>query len=172
MAVVLDTDNACRTYRCSGCQESLPAEAYHNDSKNARHGRRDGLNYYCKGCVRARYRRKSDDPVERERLRENQNARRRRDPERYLEWKYRSQFGIGVEDYDRILAEQGGVCAICKTDKPSGGKARFSVDHCHETGKVRGLLCNLCTAGIGFLKDDVAVLVAATQYLERALADG
>ena len=61
--------------------------------------------------------------------------------------KYQRMYGITIEDYDRMYEEQGGRCAICRTDQPGGAGERFSVDHDHETGKVRGLLCNNCNTG-------------------------
>lgn len=78
----------------------------------------------------------------------------------------KSTYGLTLEDFDRMLAAQGGACAICKTCVP-GGPGRFSVDHCHTTGRVRGLLCNNCNRGIGGLKDDANLLRAAIAYLEE-----
>lgn len=74
-------------------------------------------------------------------------------------------YGLTLEDYDRMLAEQNGGCAICATATP-GGPGRFHVDHCHNTGRVRGLLCCNCNRGIGALKDDPARLRLAIGYLE------
>ena len=73
-------------------------------------------------------------------------------------------YGITVEQYDAMFAEQGGVCAICS--RPPG-KKRLFVDHCHKTGKVRALLCQGCNAGIGHFADDVGRLLAAVEYLRR-----
>lgn len=70
-----------------------------------------------------------------------------------------------LADYDAMLLSQDGKCAICGTET-SAGKGRFSVDHDHGTGKIRGLLCNNCNAGIGLLKDDPRVLRYAANYLE------
>ena len=54
------------------------------------------------------------------------------------------QYGMTLEDYDDLLKAQNFKCAICFTDKPTGKWKVFTVDHCHKTGKVRGLLCNEC----------------------------
>ena len=79
----------------------------------------------------------------------------------FLEYRY----GITVDDYDRMLAEQGGSCAICRTTKP-GTKAKvWSVDHCHESNVVRGLLCNRCNLGLGYFKDSTERLRRAADYL-------
>lgn len=90
-------------------------------------------------------------------------ARRRRLHEKY---------GLTQADVDAMLASQGGGCAICglaekKADSRSGKTVEICVDHNHETGKVRGLLCDQCNRGIGLLGDSVETLRAALAYLER-----
>ena len=76
----------------------------------------------------------------------------------------RDRYGMTVAEYDGLLHSQGGVCAICETDTP-GGRGRFHVDHCHESGKIRGLLCNDCNVGIGRLADDALRCIQAAKYL-------
>lgn len=71
-------------------------------------------------------------------------------------------YGITTSDYARLCSEQHGQCAICGIS-PFG--QALHVDHCHETGKVRGLLCLTCNAGIGLLKDDPDLCYAASIYL-------
>lgn len=78
--------------------------------------------------------------------------------------KLKKSFGITVQQYDEMLDAQGGCCALCGSDFP-GGRGRFVVDHCHETGKIRGLLCNLCNVGLGALRDSPQLLQKAIQYL-------
>lgn len=82
-------------------------------------------------------------------------------------WKRRLKLkGLTPEDYDRMLFEQGGVCRICKSPSPSSRKVdSWSVDHCHKTGRVRGLLCNRCNIGIGIFNDDIEILKACIEYL-------
>jgi len=77
------------------------------------------------------------------------------------------QYGISPEEYDRILALQNGVCAICRK-KPN--RRLLYVDHCHRTGKVRGLLCMKCNSALGLYEDDPNLTEAATAYLRAALA--
>lgn len=80
-------------------------------------------------------------------------------------------YGLTVEQYDALLLAQNRRCAICRTDTPANKRGRairaFCVDHDHETGAVRGLLCSACNRGIGLLKDDVAIAEAAADYLKR-----
>jgi hypothetical protein len=66
-----------------------------------------------------------------------------------------------------MLDAQNGECAICGTPTPASHTDKFSVDHCHTTGKVRGLLCNRCNTSIGGLGDDPNVLLAAATYVAR-----
>ena len=70
-----------------------------------------------------------------------------------------------LEEWKAKLLEQSNICAICKTDDP--GRRGWSVDHDHETGKVRDLLCFNCNAGLGKFGDDVSLLQAAIEYLKR-----
>jgi len=84
------------------------------------------------------------------------------------------KYGITPEEYDAMLLEQGGICAICKSDKPWGfvtepKRARdfFCVDHDHTTGEVRGLLCQPCNIGLGSFKEDTYIMSLAINYLER-----
>ena len=70
-------------------------------------------------------------------------------------------YGMALEDYDRLLAQQGGACAICRK-RPA---KTLCVDHCHSTGKIRGLLCRKCNLGIGHLDDSPSVMLAAIAYL-------
>lgn len=77
------------------------------------------------------------------------------------------KYGISVERYNEMLEDQNHQCAICLNifkDIPN-------IDHCHDTGEVRGLLCRACNTGIGFLKDDIESLSRAIEYLTRARWD-
>lgn len=73
-------------------------------------------------------------------------------------------YGITIEDYDDILGDQGNGCAICGMTPEDNGR-RLDVDHCHSTGKVRGLLCHACNLGIGKFRDDPILLISASKYL-------
>lgn len=83
----------------------------------------------------------------------------------WSEAKYLSRYGMTLEEYDVLLASQNGVCPICGGTR-SGGDRRMPVDHCHVTGKVRGILCDPCNKGLGHFKDDLERLRAAVAYLE------
>ncbi len=88
----------------------------------------------------------------------------------YRDKELRKNFGISLADYERMLEAQGNGCAICgrpETQKRYGKLRWLSVDHCHTTHAVRGLLCNSCNNGIGRFRDDPDLLRKAADYLER-----
>ncbi len=80
----------------------------------------------------------------------------------------KEMYGITPEDYDRMHAEQSGKCKTCK-EVPVGDKARgrLHVDHCHQTGKIRGLLCYRCNLAIGHLRDNPALAITVAEYLKE-----
>ena len=84
---------------------------------------------------------------------------------RARKYQLKSSYGITEETYLAMLEAQDGACAICNTKTPTGKWKVFAVDHCHTTGKVRGLLCNECNRGMGLLKDSPELLQKAIDYL-------
>jgi len=108
--------------------------------------------------------------------RERINAGRREFKSRhtYQSWvaRLKKRGGLTPEDYWRILDAQGGGCALCGTHDPgkAGGSEErvFAVDHCHATGRVRGLLCHNCNRGLGYFRDHPGVLVKAAEYVRRS----
>lgn len=81
----------------------------------------------------------------------------------------RAKYGVTLGWYNEQLAKQNGVCAICgnpETRQLNGKTKRLAVDHCHDTGKVRGLLCATCNTGIGNLKHSIALLEASIKYIQ------
>lgn len=75
-------------------------------------------------------------------------------------WRLKARYGMSVSDYEQMYLEQGGRCAICDTAYPT-----LCIDHCHKTGRVRGLLCTQCNTGVGHLRDSVPILNSAIRYL-------
>ena len=73
------------------------------------------------------------------------------------------KFGLTADHHYALQEAQGGVCAICR----GVGRRRLCVDHDHNTGRVRGLLCDSCNRGLGLLKDSAELLRVAAAYLER-----
>lgn len=159
----------CRS--CVSAKQRRYREANAEKVKAARKKWADENAEYVRQKARDRYRenRAAILAARRERAPEYRRRFRAKDPERTREADRRADlrrhYGIEVEDYERMLAEQGGVCAICQQGCSSG--RRLAVDHDHETGVVRGLLCARCNAGIGQLREDPETLRAAIVYLER-----
>ncbi len=90
----------------------------------------------------------------------------RRNPQAKRNTHLKAKFGISLDQFNSLLASQNYRCALCMTPEPRG-RGTFHVDHCHDTGKVRGLLCHNCNTGIGKLGDNVESLRRAVDYLER-----
>lgn len=139
-------DIATQSKVCCVCEVSKPFAEFYNFKNKS-----DNKSYRCKPC----------DDEARWKYRENNLASIKvLERERTLKFKY----GIGVKDYDQMLEKQGGCCAICGS-KQTRGTHSFSVDHCHITGMVRGLLCNNCNRGLGLLGDTIEGLMKAVKYL-------
>jgi 23S rRNA G2069 N7-methylase RlmK/C1962 C5-methylase RlmI len=83
---------------------------------------------------------------------------------RELSWKNAGIVDMTVSRYDQLFISQKGCCAICNTHQ-NELKRRLNVDHNHQTGQVRGLLCDICNRGLGYLKDSVEILSSAKIYL-------
>lgn len=114
-----------------------------------------------------------------ERNRQKAREWREKNPERFKQWgiEYRKRtkeqakhrdvewrYGLPREEYKAAMERQGGKCAICKKSRTST-KRSLHVDHCHQTGAFRGLLCSRCNSGIGQFGDDPKMLARAIAYL-------
>lgn len=77
----------------------------------------------------------------------------------------KTQYGMTPERYDAMLEAQGGVCAICGSAEIRGYGKRLAIDHCHDSKRVRGILCGKCNRGIGCFDHDPERLAAAVAYL-------
>lgn len=82
------------------------------------------------------------------------------------QWKLMGRFGLTLDDYVSMMDEQKGCCLVCGGSLDSGAKQSPCVDHDHNTGKVRGLLCNRCNRGIGMLGDNYESVLKAAEYLK------
>lgn len=88
---------------------------------------------------------------------------RAKNPDKYLDKDLKWRYGLSLEEFRRLEAAQGGVCAICH-EPPS---TRLYVDHDHVSGRIRGLLCQRCNVMLGHAKDNVLILESAITYLQR-----
>jgi hypothetical protein len=145
------------TAYCKRCDTTKPLDDFHIDRT-----RPNGHVFYCKPCLLERHYAYRDSKVDEYR------AQRRRASYKHL---LRTKFGLTIEQYEEMLAAQGGVCAICKRPERSiskhGSVKVLAVDHDHKTGAVRKLLCNECNKGLGSFQDDLPRMLAAVEYLRQ-----
>ena len=131
--------------RCRSCGEVKPSSEFTLSSRS-----RDGLDFRCAECTRSwmkkRYRASTPDEIKRRQERHIKRA-----------------YGMSLSDYEALLAEQGGGCAIC--GGPPGNQKGYHIDHDHETGAVRGILCQGCNHTLGGARDNPDTLIAAAKYL-------
>ena len=121
-----------------------------------------GISSYCKPCA-------SSNRLKNYKSNPNQQKEKLKDYYRLNKQKayahsVKSLYGISIEEVEHMKVQQNYLCKICKTHE-SNLKRKLFVDHCHETGKVRGLLCQLCNTMIGNAKDNILVLQAGIDYL-------
>lgn len=123
--------------KCPRCKLEKESSAFQRSSQNV-----DGLSTYCKLC---------------------------RSEQKKKQYKCRlaGKYGITIQDYNKMLIEQNGRCAICSSEDPKGRGSNFHIDHNHATHKVRALLCANCNTGIGLFLEDVGIMRRAISYLEK-----
>jgi hypothetical protein len=138
---------------CSKCKDEKSLDEFHSDKTKS-----DGKYSSCKSCAQ-----------EMTWTKEYRDSRRH---PRYGLIKRRhkaKKYGITIERRDEMFQQQNGRCAICDIHEKDL-KIMLSIDHSHESGKVRGLLCGNCNRGLGYLKDSPIRLAKAIQYLEKSYA--
>lgn len=160
------TDTLTGTHKtCPDCGWTKPLSDFTKRAVS-----KDGHAGQCKPCYNARVQ------AWRDRNRDKVNAAARRyrstpDGKKYqadlARRKNITRYGITVEQYAEMLASQGGKCLLCEAREADSLKRRLHVDHDHDTGKVRGLLCSSCNIGIGKFCDNPERLRKAADYLER-----
>lgn len=185
MSAVMATDNlfpqSADLKRCSRCKAEKPLEFF-NKSKTSR----DGLQHKCKDCGRAECRSWYEKNKEKEQYKARKRGRINgpKQRERMKLWalanperaRYHSRkkllgkkYNMTIEEHDALFASQGFVCGACGSPSPNSKKG-WSTDHCHATGKVRGIVCHHCNIGIGHAKDNVQTMRKWVEYLERSQA--
>jgi hypothetical protein len=146
----IPTHNIQGEKQCAVCQEIKPATEFHLVQK-VNHTYLQGR---CRACnadyMKAWYAKKR--PAYRKTANRNRNLKR---------------FGITIEAYDHILKNQGDGCAICGNKTTDSTGRLLSIDHDHDTGEVRGLLCHSCNVALGLFKEDPELLAEAIRYLCR-----
>lgn len=125
--------------KCKDCKQTKAITSFYKDKSVS-----NGVDKRCKECEAIR-------SIER---RQEQRTRHLRD-----------KYNMTLEEYDDLLQDQDGVCAICYHVNPNG--APLVVDHNHDDIEARGLLCSACNIGLGHFKDSVLYLQGAINYLEE-----
>lgn len=147
--------------RCSRCGQTKPVDQF--DRRKGAKNRPGALKGYCRECDKNYYKEYVRTDSGRERTRVARAGWNTRNHEYFLKRRY----GITLADYDAMVEAQSGRCAICGAVEPGGNFTKWAVDHCHDSAKVRGLLCAACNMGIGQLGHDPVRLRAAADYIER-----
>lgn len=145
---------------CSRCLIEKNLEDFYSSTRH-----KDKLYSICKSCCQAKARdRYREDPTK---MKLAQKKYLEANPDSRRNTMLKNQRGITLNDYQIMFQAQEGKCAICKTDQKDMKKA-LNVDHCHKTGKIRGLLCGKCNQALGLLQDKVEVIETAASYLRRS----
>jgi hypothetical protein len=157
--------------RCKKCGSAKTVAEFYKNADG-----RDGRRPECKACTNAirlkRYRQNREREIARVRAWQQANpervkawAAKNRDKrlQKLREIHLRNKFGLTPEEYNRILAAQGGVCAICESPPTPG--ISLHVDHDHGTGEIRGLLCVRCNNAIGLMREAPDLLRHAAPYV-------
>lgn len=163
-------------YKCGTCKEMLTGDRFYWRKKGRNAGKRVSP---CKSCNAEKVRLWCIENRDGRRLIVWKYDEKHRDRLRSYHRKYRAKmtddqkraphlkrmYGMTLREYTTLLLRQGGTCALCPATKarPSGGY--LCVDHDHNTGAVRGLLCSSCNTAIGLLGDDPKRLLEAAKYL-------
>lgn len=142
--------------KCARCNKNKSTEEFDLITRRnkAKTKSKKSLSSYCKSCKAEIHKTTYDEVAKKQKFIRNINARH----------------NMSIEEYQDLFKAQNGKCAICKRDLLSF-KKRPAIDHCHITGKNRGLLCNPCNSGIGFLGDNYETCLNAAMYLAYYLGE-
>lgn len=153
--------------QCNKCLEDKDLAEFFSD-KNSK----DGRYSVCKKCKnaktaewRAKNRKRCAD-IAREWRKKNVEKDRWYNTVRYL----RTRYKITPERYKELLDEHNHKCAICgglESRNRRGIRMKLCIDHCHKTGKIRGILCSSCNSAIGYLRDDPSIIGKCIEYVEK-----
>lgn len=147
-------DNIVTEKVCTKCKDTKPVGSFGNHNRT-----KDGLRKWCRSCeYESSKSRISGYSVEKRKA--YKRAYYLKHPETWQRLRL-IRYGITIEEYTEMKSAQKNRCAICgkESDKV------LVVDHAHNNGKVRGLLCHKCNKGLGFLDDSEEVLESAITYL-------
>jgi hypothetical protein len=141
---------------CSGCKKKLEKTKFYKNG--------NGLRSKCKECCSQRN--KTYYTTNKEKVKNTSKNWYLNNKDKVKNTKTKRKFGITTQEKNILFAIQGYCCAICKSKTNTRGR-EWDVDHCHKTGKVRGILCSNCNRGLGLFQDNAMYLLTASQYLQK-----
>lgn len=156
---------------CYKCKECKTLPYFHKDKTKF-----DGYNSLCKECVSTRDRNRKSYFIHRRPNKKIYDQNYKKENKTLIKSKsLKYVYGMTIEQYTDLLKIQNHSCAICKIpesliDYRTGKIRDLSVDHCHSSNKIRGLLCSKCNVALGNFKDDIEVLTNAICYLKSNLS--
>jgi len=134
---------------CPNCNLLKPFESFYKSNSS-----KTGVTSFCKTCSSIKGKQWNKNNKEKTKQRSRIKDLKR-------------NYGMTSQDYESMLSKQNTVCCICKANEPGKNRSYFTVDHCHATGKIRGLLCAKCNCALGLLNDDPKLFETAKKYLEK-----
>ena len=151
---------------CSSCKVEKLAVSFHKRTLS-----KDGLHSYCKECTTQKNKAwgKANKEKQAESCSNWYKKNRAHAIAKGTDWHYKAHYGISYEEFLAMAKAQNNQCAICAVDLVFDKRCseRAVLDHDHDTGENRGVLCNGCNTGIGLLKDSASVLTKAASYLTK-----
>ena len=164
------TSNQTSEKFCRFCKRTLPRSEFYRANRA-----KDGLKHRCKECDKAKaaeYYRENRDAIK-----SKVATYKAENPEVVRNWnrnrpsqseeKRLNLYGVTAEEYQHMLDRCGGRCESCGRDPWEVSNRGPHIDHCHETGHVRGILCFRCNTGLGHFRDSIEDLERAIDYLRK-----
>lgn len=160
----MDKEILIELKQCIKCLQNKSLDMFYKEKRN------NTYRSYCKDCnnfyvnERQKFRRKTD-PEYRKKINERSKKYYSKRKESNYKTSLKRNYNMTPEQYDLLFKQQNGCCKICGVNQKLL-KKRLFVDHCHKTGKVRGLLCQMCNHALGLLKDNKQNIENMLKYLE------
>ena len=155
-----------KTKICCRCKQEKDISLFGKDKKS-----KDGLTYPCLSCKNksARESEKKNPEKKKQRSKEWYHRVKAEQPNKFpkqrREAKFKRVYGITTDEYLEMLQIQNYKCVTCGKEHEETDQEKLRVDHCHTTGKVRGLLCHHCNISLGLLKENIQVLESLKAYV-------
>lgn len=152
--------------KCASCELEKEETLFHRKK-----GTRDGLHNYCKECTAQKNKEWVVNNKERHKASCSSWYKNNKDKakQRSTEWHYMTYYGISYSDFRSLAQDQDNKCKLCGIELSFSNHKKQNgavLDHCHTTGKIRGVLCSGCNKGLGHFKDNIELFNKAILYLK------